>query len=87
MKRTHFTPFLHRRSIACFSMEISLHCGIPTYSGGIKRLPVDSTAVSGCWTWVKGRLFCIRFLLSEWQTAMLTAAESMTDITTRRPIC
>ncbi len=42
MKRTHFTPFLYRRSIAYFSMEIGLRSEIPTYSGGLGVLAGDT---------------------------------------------
>jgi starch phosphorylase len=42
MKRAHFTPFLYRRSIAYFSMEIGLHSEIPTYSGGLGVLAGDT---------------------------------------------
>ncbi|MEJ2453153.1 MAG: alpha-glucan family phosphorylase [Candidatus Thiodiazotropha sp.] len=42
MARTHFTPFLHRRSIAYFSMEIGLLSEIPTYSGGLGVLAGDT---------------------------------------------
>jgi starch phosphorylase len=42
MNRTHFKPFLHRRSIAYFSMEIGLHSEIPTYSGGLGVLAGDT---------------------------------------------
>ncbi|MGD8908887.1 MAG: alpha-glucan family phosphorylase [Chromatiales bacterium] len=42
MKRAHFTPFLSRRSIAYFSMEIGLHSDIPTYSGGLGVLAGDT---------------------------------------------
>ncbi len=42
MKRAIFTPFLRRRSIAYFSMEIGLHTDIPTYSGGLGVLAGDT---------------------------------------------
>jgi starch phosphorylase len=42
MKRARFTPFLYRRSIAYFSMEIGLHSDIPTYSGGLGVLAGDT---------------------------------------------
>jgi starch phosphorylase len=42
MNRVRFKPFLHRRSIAYFSMEIGLHSEIPTYSGGLGVLAGDT---------------------------------------------
>ncbi len=42
MSQTRFTPFLYRRSIAYFSMEIGLRSEIPTYSGGLGVLAGDT---------------------------------------------
>ena len=42
MYRTPFSPFLNRRSIAYFSMEIGLRSEIPTYSGGLGVLAGDT---------------------------------------------
>jgi glycogen phosphorylase len=42
MKRTRFKPFLNRRSIAYFSMEIGLRSEIHTYSGGLGVLAGDT---------------------------------------------
>jgi glycogen phosphorylase len=42
MDRTRFKPFLNRRSIAYFSMEIGLRSEIPTYSGGLGVLAGDT---------------------------------------------
>jgi glycogen phosphorylase len=42
MNRTRFRPFINRRSIAYFSMEIGLRSEIPTYSGGLGVLAGDT---------------------------------------------